>query len=267
MSVTGCAWPSGPWCVREGRWFGRKLPSSLEQVLKHLGSGVCRVCRGSPGGDGAPGEGVFGRRRLHDEALGEAPKEADASARPFHEKAPEWALGSRAASAATQAPAVWSQGNQGPSRHTGLSLSASGTLPQGRAAPGLCASQSHGGRGFLAKRRFFPGARCLPLCFLSPTGMLIPPFIPDSKTVYAKDIQDVGAFSTVKGVAFDKTDTEFFQEFATGNCPIPWQEEMIETGVFGELNVWRSDGQMPDDMKGVSGGSGSSSKSGMCLVS
>ncbi|XP_007959199.1 rhodopsin kinase GRK1 [Chlorocebus sabaeus] len=98
-------------------------------------------------------------------------------------------------------------------------------------------------------------------------GMLIPPFIPDSKTVYAKDIQDVGAFSTVKGVAFDKTDTEFFQEFATGNCSIPWQEEMIETGVFGELNVWRSDGQMPDDMKGISGGSGSSSKSGMCLVS
>ncbi|XP_010373131.1 rhodopsin kinase GRK1 [Rhinopithecus roxellana] len=98
-------------------------------------------------------------------------------------------------------------------------------------------------------------------------GMLIPPFIPDSKTVYAKDIQDVGAFSTVKGVVFDKTDTEFFQEFATGNCPIPWQEEMIETGIFGELNVWRSDGQMPDDMKGISGGSGSSSKSGMCLVS
>ncbi|XP_033033017.1 rhodopsin kinase GRK1 [Trachypithecus francoisi] len=98
-------------------------------------------------------------------------------------------------------------------------------------------------------------------------GMLIPPFIPDSKTVYAKDIQDVGAFSTVKGVVFDKTDTEFFQEFATGNCSIPWQEEMIETGIFGELNVWRSDGQMPDDMKGISGGSGSSSKSGMCLVS
>ncbi|KAL4663805.1 hypothetical protein H8957_013483 [Semnopithecus entellus] len=98
-------------------------------------------------------------------------------------------------------------------------------------------------------------------------GMLIPPFIPDSKTVYAKDIQDVGAFSTVKGVVFDKTDTEFFQDFATGNCPIPWQEEMIETGIFGELNVWRSDGQMPDDMKGISGGSGSSSKSGMCLVS
>ncbi|XP_045834432.1 rhodopsin kinase GRK1 [Meles meles] len=99
-------------------------------------------------------------------------------------------------------------------------------------------------------------------------GMLTPPFVPDSRTVYAKNIQDVGAFSTVKGVAFDKADAEFFQEFATGSCPIPWQEEMIETGVFAELNVWRSDGQMPDDMKGVTAeGTASASKSGMCLVS
>uniref|UniRef100_A0A8C9K5Z0 G protein-coupled receptor kinase n=1 Tax=Panthera tigris altaica TaxID=74533 RepID=A0A8C9K5Z0_PANTA len=99
-------------------------------------------------------------------------------------------------------------------------------------------------------------------------GMLIPPFVPDSRTVYAKNIQDVGAFSTVKGVAFDKADAEFFQEFATGNCPIPWQEEMIETGVFTELNVWRSDGQMPDDMKGVAVEEAApASKSGMCLVS
>uniref|UniRef100_A0A452R7Z1 G protein-coupled receptor kinase n=1 Tax=Ursus americanus TaxID=9643 RepID=A0A452R7Z1_URSAM len=75
-------------------------------------------------------------------------------------------------------------------------------------------------------------------------GMLTPPFVPDSRTVYAKNIQDVGAFSTVKGVAFDKADAEFFQEFATGSCSIPWQEEMIETGVFAELNVWRSDGQI-----------------------
>ncbi|XP_032170140.1 rhodopsin kinase GRK1 isoform X2 [Mustela erminea] len=99
-------------------------------------------------------------------------------------------------------------------------------------------------------------------------GMLTPPFVPDSRTVYAKNIQDVGAFSTVKGVAFDKADAEFFQEFATGSCPVPWQEEMIETGVFAELNVWRSDGQMPDDMKGVTAeGAASASKSGMCLVS
>ncbi|XP_051840211.1 rhodopsin kinase GRK1 [Antechinus flavipes] len=99
-------------------------------------------------------------------------------------------------------------------------------------------------------------------------GTLEPPFIPDSRTVYAKNIQDVGAFSTVKGIVFDKADTEFFQEFATGNCPIPWQEEMIEMGIFGDLNVWRADGQMPDDMKGIAVEEpSSSSKSGMCLVS
>lgn len=98
--------------------------------------------------------------------------------------------------------------------------------------------------------------------------MLTPPFVPDSRTVYAKNIQDVGAFSTVKGVAFEKADTEFFQEFASGTCPIPWQEEMIETGVFGDLNVWRPDGQMPDDMKGISGQEAApSSKSGMCVLS
>ncbi|XP_016068361.1 PREDICTED: rhodopsin kinase [Miniopterus natalensis] len=99
-------------------------------------------------------------------------------------------------------------------------------------------------------------------------GMLIPPFIPDSRTVYAKNIQDVGAFSTVKGVVFEKADMEFFQEFATGNCSIPWQEEMIETGVFGELNVWCADGQMPNDMKGITVEEATpSSKSGMCLIS
>ncbi|EHB01161.1 Rhodopsin kinase [Heterocephalus glaber] len=99
-------------------------------------------------------------------------------------------------------------------------------------------------------------------------GMLIPPFIPDPRTVYAKNIQDVGAFSTVRGVVFDKADVEFFREFASGTCPIPWQEEIIETGVFGELNVWHPDGEMPDDMKGVSAEQAApGSKSRMCLVS
>lgn len=43
---------------------------------------------------------------------------------------------------------------------------------------------------------------------------------------------------------------------------------MIETGIFGDLNVWRADGQMPDDMKGVTVNEAApSSKSGMCLVS
>ena len=125
--------------------------------------------------------------------------------------------------------------------------------------------QTHGA---FSKRPPGPGCRLRLGVSYPPAGMLTPPFVPDSRTVYAKNIQDVGAFSTVKGVAFDKADTEFFQEFASGTCPIPWQEEMIETGVFGDLNVWRPDGQMPDDMKGVSGQEAApSSKSGMCVLS
>ncbi|KAL4659907.1 rhodopsin kinase-like [Arapaima gigas] len=79
-------------------------------------------------------------------------------------------------------------------------------------------------------------------------GMLIPPFIPDPKMVYAKDIDEVGAFSTIKGVVLDDKDTEFFSEFSSGNIPIPWQEEMIETGVFGELNIWAEKGKLPSDL-------------------
>lgn len=78
--------------------------------------------------------------------------------------------------------------------------------------------------------------------------MLPPPFVPDPKMVYAKDIGDVGAFSTVKGVVLDNKDTEFYDDFASGNIPIPWQEEMIETGVFGELNVWAEKGKLPNDL-------------------
>ena len=66
--------------------------------------------------------------------------------------------------------------------------------------------------------------------------------------VYAKDIDDVGAFSTIKGVVLDATDTEFYDDFASGNIPIPWQEEMIETGVFGELNLWGAGGKLPTDL-------------------
>uniref|UniRef100_A0A3B5L6Y2 G protein-coupled receptor kinase n=1 Tax=Xiphophorus couchianus TaxID=32473 RepID=A0A3B5L6Y2_9TELE len=85
-------------------------------------------------------------------------------------------------------------------------------------------------------------------------GILPPPFVPDSKTVYAKDLDNVGAFSTVKGVALEDIDKEFFDEFATGNIPIPWQEEMIETGIYGELNVWGPGGTLPNDLRRISGG-------------
>ncbi|XP_026184128.1 rhodopsin kinase GRK1b [Mastacembelus armatus] len=79
-------------------------------------------------------------------------------------------------------------------------------------------------------------------------GMLPPPFVPDPKMVYAKDIDDVGAFSTIKGIVLDDKDTEFYKDFASGNVPIPWQEEMIETGVFGELNIWAANGKLPKDL-------------------
>lgn len=79
-------------------------------------------------------------------------------------------------------------------------------------------------------------------------GMLPPPFVPDPRMVYAKNIDDVGAFSSIRGIVMDNKDTEFFNEFATGNIPIPWQEEMIETGVFGELNIWGEGGKLPNDL-------------------
>ncbi|XP_028654886.1 rhodopsin kinase GRK1b [Erpetoichthys calabaricus] len=79
-------------------------------------------------------------------------------------------------------------------------------------------------------------------------GLLEPPFVPDPKMVYAKDISDVGAFSTIKGVVLDEKDKEFYDDFSSGNIPIPWQEEMIETGVFGELNVWGAKGTTPNDL-------------------
>lgn len=73
--------------------------------------------------------------------------------------------------------------------------------------------------------------------------------MPDSKTVYAKDLDDVGAFSTVKGVQLDDPDKDFFDEFASGNISIPWQEEMIETGLYGELTVWGPEGGVPNDLR------------------
>ncbi|XP_073419650.1 rhodopsin kinase GRK1 [Dendrobates tinctorius] len=91
-------------------------------------------------------------------------------------------------------------------------------------------------------------------------GILPPPFTPDSKTVYAKDIQDVGMFSTVKGVNLEENDKQFFDEFASGNIPIPWQEEMIETGIYDELN------EEVNDIRRHSSANDNSAKSGVCQI-
>lgn len=82
-----------------------------------------------------------------------------------------------------------------------------------------------------------------------PSGILPPPFVPDPKVVYAKSLDDVGAFSSVRGVTLEDTDKTFCDEFASGNIPIPWQEEMIEMGVYGELNHWGPEGSLPNDLR------------------
>ncbi|XP_061492882.1 rhodopsin kinase GRK7 [Rhineura floridana] len=84
-------------------------------------------------------------------------------------------------------------------------------------------------------------------------GLIDPPFVPDTSVVYAKDVADIADFSEVRGIEFDDNDNKFFKQFATGAIPIPWQEEVIETGLFAELND-------PNRVLGVD------SKSGVCLL-
>ncbi|NXI48609.1 GRK5 kinase, partial [Galbula dea] len=79
-------------------------------------------------------------------------------------------------------------------------------------------------------------------------GLVPPPFVPDPRKVYAKDIGEVGAFSTVRGVELDAEDTRLCEVFSSGTVAIPWQEELLETGVFQELNVWGPPGTLPPDL-------------------
>ncbi|KAL4823923.1 hypothetical protein H8958_010972 [Nasalis larvatus] len=88
-------------------------------------------------------------------------------------------------------------------------------------------------------------------------GLIEPPFVPDPSVVYAKDIAEIDDFSEVRGVEFDDKDKQFFKNFATGAVPIAWQEEIIETGLFEELN---------DPNRPTGCGEGNSSKSGVCLL-
>uniref|UniRef100_A0A8C3RKA7 G protein-coupled receptor kinase n=1 Tax=Chelydra serpentina TaxID=8475 RepID=A0A8C3RKA7_CHESE len=57
-------------------------------------------------------------------------------------------------------------------------------------------------------------------------GMLDPPFVPDPRAVYCKDVLDIEQFSTVKGVNLDQTDDDFYSKFSTGSVSIPWQNEV-----------------------------------------
>ncbi|XP_042307756.1 G protein-coupled receptor kinase 6 isoform X4 [Sceloporus undulatus] len=68
------------------------------------------------------------------------------------------------------------------------------------------------------------------------------------QAIYCKDVLDIEQFSTVKGVELEPTDHDFYHKFATGSVPIPWQNEMIETECFKELNVFGPDGTVPPDL-------------------
>lgn len=65
-----------------------------------------------------------------------------------------------------------------------------------------------------------------------------PPFTPDPKAVYAKDVLDIEQFSTVKGVTINEEDQLFYSKFNTGCVSISFQNELIETECFDELNVY-----------------------------
>uniref|UniRef100_A0A674E065 G protein-coupled receptor kinase 1 b n=1 Tax=Salmo trutta TaxID=8032 RepID=A0A674E065_SALTR len=68
------------------------------------------------------------------------------------------------------------------------------------------------------------------------------------ETLKQHNVTRMGAFSFIKGVVIDAKDNEFYDDFSSGNVPIPWQEEMMETGVFGELKLWTPGGNLPDDL-------------------
>eukprot|EP00070_Physeter_catodon_P041320 XP_028348214.1 G protein-coupled receptor kinase 4 isoform X5 [Physeter catodon] len=63
-----------------------------------------------------------------------------------------------------------------------------------------------------------------------------PPFRPDPQAVYCRDVLDIEQFSTVKGVQLDSTDYTFYSQFVTGRVSIPWQNEMIQSECFKDIN-------------------------------
>lgn len=60
---------------------------------------------------------------------------------------------------------------------------------------------------------------------------------------------DIEQFSTVKGVNLDATDDSFYSKFNTGSVSIPWQQEMIETKCFEELNQFGPNNTPTNDLR------------------
>ncbi len=60
------------------------------------------------------------------------------------------------------------------------------------------------------------------------------------KFFFCKDVLDIEQFSTVRGVNIEKDDHDFYQKFSIGAVSIPWQQEILDTGVFKvkQLKKW-----------------------------
>jgi G protein-coupled receptor kinase len=63
-------------------------------------------------------------------------------------------------------------------------------------------------------------------------------FTPNPNCIYAKDVNEIKRFSKISGVTIDDNDRLFYEKFNIGAVSSSWQEEMIESGVFDELNVF-----------------------------
>ena len=70
-----------------------------------------------------------------------------------------------------------------------------------------------------------------------------PLFVPDPDCVYAKDLFDIRRFSKISGVKITESDDLLYKKFNTGAVSSSWQEEMMETGVFNELNFFGPGGK------------------------
>uniref|UniRef100_A0A672IHQ9 G protein-coupled receptor kinase n=1 Tax=Salarias fasciatus TaxID=181472 RepID=A0A672IHQ9_SALFA len=74
-------------------------------------------------------------------------------------------------------------------------------------------------------------------------GLVEPPWVPKPNVVYTKDTAEFRDSSEVKDIQLNAKDEKFFKEFSTGAVSIQWQKEIIDTGVFDELNVPKLDGR------------------------
>lgn len=81
-------------------------------------------------------------------------------------------------------------------------------------------------------------------------GKVNPPFIPDPNAVYCKDIHEIGEFASVRGVVLSEDDAKFHAKFATGSVTVHWQNEIIESGVFRELDRYGPNNGPSRDLTG-----------------